>query len=145
MITKRKHWRKVIPLPLENQRLDITLRYNSKEMEKIKKGLRPECMEDKWFIFYENNILYLHRGWTGYCMYEVHFSKSGNVYKSTKIYVNRNENQYKNKDKDYDSKLLTYLIDRLLLSKKVEFPFPPHCKIEKKNRPIYKHGVMGYQ
>jgi hypothetical protein len=29
------------------------------------KGLIPRAMEDKWYIYFENDCLYFHRSWTG--------------------------------------------------------------------------------
>ena len=36
-------------------------------------------MEDKWFIFMENGILYFHRSWTGVCIYQVHFDEQRRI------------------------------------------------------------------
>ncbi len=113
----RNDWQKIVPLPPEKERLEIELEYNSAEIEKIKKGFIPRQMEDKWFIFYEKNILYFHRSWTGYCIYEVHFEKYDDLYKSVKIYTNRNTDQHKNTDADYDQKLLVSLVDIFLLKR----------------------------
>jgi len=37
-------------------------------------------MEDKWFIFLEDDWLYLHRSWTGTCVYKVQHHISGSGY-----------------------------------------------------------------
>jgi hypothetical protein len=117
MIATRANWNKIIPLPPEKETLKIELKYNLNEFEKIKNGFIPIEMEDKWFIFYENDILYFHRSWTGYCIYEVHFEKDTDFYKSVNAYVNRNKDQHKNTDGAYDKKLLISLIDQFLLKK----------------------------
>jgi hypothetical protein len=52
-------------------RLDRT--FSPDEMNLIKRGLVPEEMEDKWFIYWKDGTLFFHRSWTGYCLYAVHF------------------------------------------------------------------------
>jgi len=32
-------------------------------------GLVPEEIEDKWFIYWEDDTLFFHRSWTGNCIY----------------------------------------------------------------------------
>ena len=48
--------------------------YTYDEIQLIRRGLIPEVMEDKWFIYWKDNSLYFHRSWTGFCIYIVHFS-----------------------------------------------------------------------
>lgn len=51
---------------------DLTL--TAKEYARLSLGLIPEEMEDKWFIYLEDNKLYCHRSWTGLCTYIVEFA-----------------------------------------------------------------------
>ena len=50
------------------------LRLSAKEYAQLSLGLIPEEMEDKWFIYLEDNKLYCHRSWTGLCAYIVEFT-----------------------------------------------------------------------
>ena len=40
--------------------------YSREDVERIKLGLIPEVMEDKWFIYWEGDSLYFHRKSRGY-------------------------------------------------------------------------------
>ena len=37
----------------------------------LKQGLVPKVMEDRWFVFLEDNIVYFVRSWTGNCIFTV--------------------------------------------------------------------------
>lgn len=67
-------------------------------------------MEDKWFMHYENSKLFIHRNWTGYCIYVVDISESGEL----KAIVNRNSEQYKENDIERDKIQLNILINGLI-------------------------------
>lgn len=80
-------------------------------------------MEDKWFIFWEDNKLYFHRSWTDICLYIVNFYKNQNGGYSIKdAIINRDPEQYKSTDDEYDKKLIFYIIDTLLIGKPSAFP-----------------------
>ena len=72
-------------------------------------------MENKWFIFLEQDVLYIHRSWTGFCIYQVNFKKDGAQYKIIEAFANRDSSQYSATDDQYDINLLNSLIDNLLL------------------------------
>ncbi len=53
--------------PIDNpKRIDIELQFTAEQFSKLTYGLIPEEMEDKWFIFLQNDWLYFHRSWTGF-------------------------------------------------------------------------------
>ena len=76
-------------------------------------------MEDKWFIYFENDKLYFHRSWTGSCIYILEIERSeGKIYISNAT-VNADPNEYKAGSEEKEKSILDYLIDRLLLTKQV--------------------------
>ena len=77
-------------------------------------------MDDKWFVFLENNWLYFHRSWTGACIYQVRFMPNGEKYNVTEAWVNRSFRQHKNIFKTLDKFLLGFLINTLLPAKDFE-------------------------
>jgi len=122
-IATKNSW-KIFEMPKSKIELKINPKiYSSEEFIKIKEGFIPREMEDKWFIYFENNKLYFHRSWSGFCAYEVIFIKNKDSFQIEKVYFN--EQIYKDKsqiDNKYESNLLLYLIDRILLGKKINFP-----------------------
>jgi hypothetical protein len=117
-IAVRNSW-KTMPLPARREKLDIERTFTEQEYERLACGLIPEGMEDKWFIFMENDVLSFHRSWTGVCIYEVQFDNQRTI---NDVWVNRDGEQYKVTDNEYDKKLLTFLIDNLLLGQNTPFP-----------------------
>ena len=75
-IAKRDDW-KAIVMPDSRSTIAITRQYSDREFGRLSAGLIPREMEDKWFIYYEEPDLYLHRSWTGYCVYQVRFHPDG--------------------------------------------------------------------
>jgi len=62
--------------PIDNpKRIDIDLHFTEIQFSKLTLGLIPQQMEDKWFIYYENEWLYFHRSWTGHGMYKAKLNK----------------------------------------------------------------------
>jgi hypothetical protein len=112
------------PLPEKRSRLMLRREFTGQEYEALRRGLIPEAMEDKWFIFMEGDTLCFHRSWTGFCIYQLRLRKEGEGYAVDEALVNRDPGQYAGGGEAYDVKLLTFLIDVLLLGKVSTFPVP---------------------
>ena len=61
---KRKPFKDGLPLPYQAT-------FDSEQFARLKEGLIPREMEDKWFIYYEEPHLFLHRSWTGQPVYRL--------------------------------------------------------------------------
>lgn len=94
------------------------------EYARMSGGFVPEQMEDKWFIFVEDDVLYAHRSWTGYCIYEMALVKGEGGYSVGEAYANREVSQYSGTDDMYDSRLLLFLVEHLLLGANYPLPIP---------------------
>ena len=121
----RQSWPNVKPLPQQRTQLSLERAFTENEYELIRHGVIPEAMEDKWFIFLEDDVLYFHRSWTGFCLYQVRIKKDGGQYRVVEALVNRDSNQYSATDDHYDANLLNFLIDNFLLQGSSTFPVPP--------------------
>lgn len=91
-------------------------------MERLHAGVIPQQMEDKWFIFWEDDALHFHRSWTGICLYILRFQQDGDLWSSIECTVNRDPEQYGGTDDQHDLLMLSYLIDTLLLGRYAPFP-----------------------
>lgn len=114
---RRTDWGILMPLPEEHAALSISHRFTEAEMEKIRLGHIPQQMEDRWFVFFEDDVLYFHRSWTGFCIYTARFARTDEGYQITHLLVNRNPEQYRGSDPDEDAALFQELLDYLLLSR----------------------------
>jgi hypothetical protein len=120
-IATRESW-KVSPLPEIRTELGFAESYTTAEFEVIKRGLIPEEMEDKWFVFFEEPWLYFHRSWTGAGIYGVEFQSSAEGATVVASWVSRDAKRYEAARTEHDRAVLTFLIDALLLRKAVSFP-----------------------
>ena len=136
MNATRDAW-KTQPLPETRARIAFERAFTGDERAKLARGLVPREMEDKWFIFLEGDVLYLHRSWTGTCVYVVRLVERDGASVVDEAWVNRNPAEYTSTDDEYDARLLGFLIDRLLLGRSVPFP-------EAGASDLVRHVVVGH-
>ena len=111
MAIEKSDW-KTSPMPSEKTKISIEANYSEEEMNQIKEGFKPKEMEDKWFIYFDKPWLYLHRSWTGYCIYMVKI-ENGTV---TETWVNGDKEQYNGTHVD-NVQLVKDIINYKLLKK----------------------------
>ena len=116
---------KTEPLPAERTTIALDRLFSPREMDRIRVGCIPEMMEDKWFVYWQDDTLYFHRSWTGYCIYVVHFVRESEAWRMVRADVNRDYEQYQYTNDDYDARMISYLIDLLLLHRPADFPDSP--------------------
>lgn len=137
---KRTDWH-TKPLPVEHVSVPIQETFSLSEMALIQQGFKPQEMEDKWFIFLEGDKLFLHRSWTGYCIYVVQFRPLVDHYIATSIDINRDKNQYLQVDALFDTRLALYLIRAFLLQQQV--PFPDYSDATEEVNPLKLWSMIG--
>jgi hypothetical protein len=91
-------------------------------MARIRKGFLPGEMEDHWFAWFENPFLYLHRSWTGFCIYQVDFIREGDAWVARYALVNQDPTQHECADDKGEVQTLLRGIDELLVNR---FDTPP--------------------
>jgi hypothetical protein len=130
------------PLPKQRKNLVFERLFNQDEFDQISLGLISHGMDDKWFIFMEDMQLNFHRSWTGHCIYQIRLEKRDAEYVIVEALVNRNQEEYRNDDDNYDTALLSFLINNFLLGRNTPFPLPENLP---KNIPngVYQHSVSG--
>lgn len=108
-MVQKSDWR-IIEMPAQTEQFVIEKTFTDTEIDFLKEGYRPQEMEDKWFMYYEDHKLFIHRSWTGYCIYIIDLSESGRL----SITVNRNPGQYKEGSIESDRLLVNILINRFV-------------------------------
>ncbi len=111
------------PMPPERKLFDLDLALSPEEYQRALQGHVPASMDDKWFIYFEDGWLNLHRSWTGSCIYRLRFELSGKEYRVVEAWVNRSLAEYKFKDEDEDRRIVKLMIDLILLGSN-RFPSP---------------------
>ena len=82
-------------MPKAKVRLEVDRTFSQEEYECLQLGRIPQDMDDKWFIYFEDGWLFLHRSWTGYCIYQVHLEPSDEGWKIVEVWVNDDASQYR--------------------------------------------------
>lgn len=95
------------PMPDKHAEFSFRRFFTKEEMELLRFGNIPQEMEDKWFWYYEDDRLYIHRSWTGFCICIVRFTPGSDELHVT---VNRDPEQYSCTDVNEDQ----YELNRLL-------------------------------
>ena len=110
----RSDW-KTTPLPALHSTIALDRRLSDADMRRLRFGIIPQQMEDKWFAFLEGNELFLHRSWTGYCVYVLHLVKRANGMHAVAVDVNRDSEQYRGGPAAMEAAKLGGLVEHLLL------------------------------
>ena len=140
-VATRTSWEKCLPLPEARVALDFTASYSEDEFSRIRRGLIPRQMEDKWFIFYEEPWLYIHRSWTGASIYGVRFQSGASGVIAVESWASRDPS-YKSTSTEYDLAILTFLIEAMLLGRPMRFPVPGDLPPSAPPG-LFQHSVIG--
>jgi hypothetical protein len=97
--------------------------FSDVEFAKIRNGLVPLGMEDKWFIFYGEPYLDFHRSWTGHPCYRLKLAPAtqGTQVSEAAFVISADRTL----DFSYQAALLDFLISNLLLGEDKPCPVPP--------------------
>ena len=128
-------------LPEDVAELSYNRIFNAEEYSKLILGLKPQAMEDKWFVYFDEGYLYLHRSWTGYCIYRLRLVVVDQGYKVDEVLANRNAEQYNEKDDSYDGEIMDFLVSNLLLGESKPFPKPKGY--DKNDKGVLQHHISG--
>ena len=134
--------RKALPPPAIRANLDFVESYSASEFELIKRGLIPEGMKDKWFVFFEEPWLYFHTGWTGASIFGLRFQHSTSGVSVVESWASRDSKAWGVKNADYEKVLLKFLIDVFLLGKSAYFPVPSNLPRDVP-KGLYQHAMIG--
>lgn len=111
----RDSWQNA-PMPDARTLLSFERQFTPAEYQRLSLGLIPEDMDDRWFIFLEDDILYICRSWSGQCLYQLQFEAEGDNYRIKETWANRDETQYESSGDEYDIAVISGLIDNRLLA-----------------------------
>jgi len=102
-------------LPQKRTTVRLDRSFSPEEMDRIRRGLVPKQMEDKWFIYWKDDHLFFHRSWTGFCFFVVRFVADAESFHMVGADVNRETVQYTQTDDSEDIQMISFLVDVLLL------------------------------
>lgn len=82
------------PMPISSKFLAIDAVFTPEEFQNITLGYIPNGMDERWFMYYDEPWFYMHRSWTGYCIYKVRFEECATGFKVVEVIANRDPSQY---------------------------------------------------
>ena len=98
--------------------------FTAEEFEALQAGVIPESMDDKWFVFYEQPQLFLHRSATGLFVYRVTLAADGDGSRVAEAVMSSELEG--SQSVDYEASLLRWILRCVLLAQDdVEFPRLP--------------------
>jgi hypothetical protein len=109
-------------MPSRRSTIALERTFSSEEIHRIQAGLVPEEMEDRWFIYWEDGTLFFHRSWTGFCVFIVRFAAARDGCRMVQADLNRDPEQYTEVNDSRDARMISYLIDALLLQRDADLP-----------------------
>lgn len=101
---------KTEPLPVRHAVLPLDFTLTAAEANQLRMGFIPKAMEEKWFSYFDDNTLYQHRSWTGFCIDQVHFIPEGEGLRATHAEVNRDPEQYLGVDDQEDIRRIESMV-----------------------------------
>ena len=115
--------------------------FSEEQFARLKLGLVPKQMEDKWFIFYEEPHLFLHRSWTGQPVYRLALRKIPDGAEIHEALWANVLAEAPEADPDYQVRFLDFLISNLLLHHSKPFPVPQG--LSETARDVFQHHLAG--
>ena len=123
--------------------IEFSKSFSKIEFERLSYGLYPSSMDEKWIIIYEHDQILFFRSWHPYkLIFRIKLLTNKNCYYFTRVEMSLgflNENWNSN---EYSVKFLNYLIERLLLGRLLNFPFPESIK-DKNQKAMFRHSLVG--
>jgi len=98
--------------------------FSSEEFSRLKTGLVPQTMEDKWFIYYEEPHIFFHRSWTGKPVYKLTLNITPKEAQVVEALWSKDLATAADADVNYQAQLVDFLLSNLLLGQQKPFPLP---------------------
>lgn len=99
------------PMPERRTEIPVDLRYSEGRMRLLRKGFYPSGDDDKWFMWFADDVLHMHRSWTGLCIYHVPFHQTAHGWRATTAIVNRDPREHAETRDEVDEQLIEEMID----------------------------------
>lgn len=89
--------------------------WSDDEWERIKLGYAACDMDEKWDVFVEGQVAYLHRSWTGFAVFEAKFSAVQGGWRISEALVESDQFRYRGVSDRYASVLLELVFSNVVL------------------------------
>ena len=114
----KSNWR-TVDMPETWEAAEINRSLTEEDYQTLICGFIPRDMDDRWFLYVQNDWVYLHRSWTGHCIFKLKLEVLSSHVILTDIRINRDPNQYRSvnleADKNEANSILTSLLGLIRL------------------------------
>ncbi|MER7460879.1 hypothetical protein [Micromonospora sp. NPDC126480] len=103
----------VAPMPMAEL---PTRTWSDEQWERIKLGYEARDMDEKWNVFVEDQVAFLHRSWTGNGIFEASFSPvSGGGLRISAATVESDPSRYRRSSDRYDRVMVELVLSAIVL------------------------------
>lgn len=90
--------------------------WSDEDWERIQRGYAARDMDEKWNVFAEGEVVFLHRSWTGRGVFEATFAPvDDGGWRIASAVVERDPQRYRRTDDDYDRLMLELVLSAIVL------------------------------
>ncbi|MFF8532344.1 hypothetical protein ACN6K9_008193 [Streptomyces sp. SAS_267] len=90
--------------------------WTDEDWGRIRRGYRARDMDEKWNVFVEGDVLFMHRSWTGHGVYEVSFAPlAGGGRRITSAVVEADGERCRNMSDEYNRLMMELVISAIIL------------------------------
>lgn len=118
---KREDWQ-CSAMPEQHTQLSLSLQYSNDQMARIRVGFVPSDQDEKWFLYFSDGVLHMHRSWTGFCIFQLRFRKQADAWLADQAVANRDPEQYTSTSEEEDAQLIALVIADCLLESSAPQP-----------------------
>ncbi|MEV0521981.1 hypothetical protein AB0I66_01040 [Streptomyces sp. NPDC050439] len=112
----RESFRRLHPISTPRQVTQLPERvWTDEEWDRIRHGYRAQDMDQKWNVFMEDNVLFMHRSWTGHGVYAATFALTTGGRRIASAVVEADRERYRRVGDEYDCLMLELIISAIVL------------------------------
>ncbi|MEY9930587.1 hypothetical protein ABH926_005234 [Catenulispora sp. GP43] len=90
--------------------------WSDDDWDRIQAGYRARDMDEKWNVFAEEDVVYLHRSWTGFGVYAATFGAAeGGGRRITEAVAEGDRERHRPVDDEYDCVMLEIVLSAIVL------------------------------
>ncbi|MED7828377.1 hypothetical protein [Streptomyces chiangmaiensis] len=90
--------------------------WSDEDWRRIQLGYYSRDMDEKWDVFAEDDVVFLHRSWTGNGVFEATFAPAdGGGWQIAEAVAERDPERYRSDDDEYDCLMLELVLSGIVL------------------------------
>ena len=83
--------RNICEMPPHFKRMVLKRHFSAQDIQRMRQGIIPRNMDDRWLCYMQDNRFFMHRSWTKFCIYIIEFGEQD----THLVTVNGDSDQYR--------------------------------------------------